>query len=561
MNRDNKTIRDILHGRRQLEIPFFQRSYVWTEENWERFLDDMKNNSSDPKPYFMGSYIMKQIHTGTGAIDRQLVIDGQQRFTTLFLFAYVLLKKSGQLEKFKQRYHLDTDQKEICLKHNRNDAPIFNAIFDETINDNLKKEYANNNVLKAYEYFMEKVNPDDYHKDVLEYIYFVPIDLSPEEDEQQIFDTINSLGVRLTVADLIKNYLFSGKDDEKFYIETWENTFEKTKEIRDFWNTIIGTGANQRSILDLFFDSYLTMKSDFKFSQHDLFATFKKYLKKINFKDAKKTVIQEIMELAKLFYDNLDPDIVNEPTDSQTDITEKLNLIFFGLDTTTFIPYFLFILKEQKDDKNERNAIFKYLEKYLIRRMICKENNKSYKNLAQKLIRNKCTTLESLKSNLSLDSENMNMPTDEKIKDAMKENLYNNQAKGILYLLEVSLRDPKDSTQLLELKKYDLEHIMPINWDISSWPLNEGYNEDERNKYIQMLGNKTILNGRLNKTIKNKEWNIKKNGKGKYKGFLQHAKGLKTFQFENIENWNEKEIEKRNQQLYEQICQAWPEEK
>lgn len=559
MNRDNKTIRDILHGRRQLEIPFFQRSYVWTETNWERFLDDMKNNSINPKPYFMGAYIMKQIHTGTGAVDRQLVIDGQQRFTTLFLFAYVLLKKSGQLNRFEQRYHLDTDQKEICLKHNRNDAPIFNAIFADKLDENLKKKYENNNVLKAYQYFMDNVNPSEYHKDILEYIYFVPIDLSPDEDEQQIFDTINSLGVRLTVADLIKNYLFSGKDDEKFYIATWEDTFEKTKETRDFWSTIIGTGANQRSILDLFFDSYLTIKSDYKFSQHDLFATFKKYLKEINFKDNKQEIIQDIMEFAKLFQDNLDPDIIAETTNNQTDIIDKLNIIFFGLETTTFIPYFLYVLKEQENE-TERQAIFSYLEKYLIRRMICKASNKSYKNLAQKLVRNKCNTLESLKANLSLDNENLTMPNNFSIKKALEEkDLSNNQAKGILYLLEIHLRGNMDSTQLLGLKKYDLEHIMPIKWE--KWPLAENVSTDDRKAHINMLGNKTILNGHLNKTIKNEVWNIKKKGNNKHPGLEKCAKGLKTFLFENIENWNEKEIENRNKQLYDQIQQAWPEDK
>lgn len=550
-----KHILDVINSSRYLKIPFFQRSYVWEEENWKRFLDDMKAISKNKQnTYFMGSYIIKkEDNTVADGPETRLVIDGQQRFTTIILFLFVLYKKLNNVEEFKKHFFV---QGNICLLHNHNDKEIFeNILNEEEFNP---EDYADRNILKAYNYFMNNIKVEDYALNAILYrlVCFTAIELERDDDEQQVFDTINSLGVRLTVADLIKNYLFSGEGDEKLYNKTWEKTFENTN---NFWNTIIGTGANQRTILDLFFDSYLTIQSDFKFSQHDLFATFKKYLKEINFKDNKQEIIQDIMEFAKLFQDNLDPDIIAETTNNQTDIIDKLNIIFFGLETTTFIPYFLYVLKEQENE-TERQAIFSYLEKYLIRRMICKASNKSYKNLAQKLVRNKCNTLESLKANLSLDNENLTMPNNFSIKKALEEkDLSNNQAKGILYLLEIHLRGNMDSTQLLGLKKYDLEHIMPIKWE--KWPLAENVSTDDREAHITMLGNKTILNGHLNKTIKNEVWNIKKKGNNKHPGLEKCAKGLKTFLFENIENWNEKEIENRNKQLYDQIQQAWPEDK
>lgn len=552
-----KHILDVMNQGGYLKIPFFQRSYVWEEENWKRFLDDMKDISKNRRSYFMGSYIIKKEDSkeADGPLTR-LLIDGQQRFTTIILFFFVLYKKLNNIEEFKKNFFVKGN---ICLIHNHNDREIFEDILNDKKID--VEKYDDNNILKAYNYFIKNINAEEYALDAILYslVCFTAIELEHDDDEQQVFDTINSLGVKLTVADLIKNHLFSDVNDEKLYKQTWKKTFEESKENIDFWETTIGTGSNQRTILDLFFDSYLTIKSDLKFSQHDLFSTFKQYLKGIKFKEHKHKVIEDIMTFAKLYHNNLHPDIIEESPSNQTDIKDRLNFIFFGMETTTFIPYFLFILKESYTSENERNEIFTYLERYIIRRMICKESNKAYKNLAQKLIRNKCSTLEALKGNLSFDNESMAMPTNKDIEEALLKNLYNNQAKGILYLLEIKLRDLRDSTQLSAFKNYDLEHIMPVHWDTTYWPLIANYSKEDRDKYIQMLGNKTILNGRLNKTIKNQEWSIKKNGNGKFTGLSQHAKGLKTFQFEDIGNWNESYIEKRNNQLYKQICEVWPE--
>ena len=84
------------------EIPYYQRAYVWEEENWKRFLEDMENISLIEKPYFIGSLILKQKETETGSKygDVRVVIDGQQRLTTITVFFKVLSLKRNRPQIF-----------------------------------------------------------------------------------------------------------------------------------------------------------------------------------------------------------------------------------------------------------------------------------------------------------------------------------------------------------------------------------------------------------------------------------------------------------------------------
>lgn len=205
MDAGKRTINDIFNGNRILEIPFFQRAYVWGEDQWERLLEDMESVSLTNKPYFLGSLILKQQPTNTANDlgDVRTVIDGQQRLTTLNLFFKVLCLKNGQEKLFNRIFRLiNTDS--MALLHNHNDIKIFNKILDLTDLKELKDFEHNDNIVRAYSYFKENIDPSKFNvQNILSRILFVGIDLNSDEDEQQIFDTINSLGVRLTTAELL----------------------------------------------------------------------------------------------------------------------------------------------------------------------------------------------------------------------------------------------------------------------------------------------------------------------------------------------------------------------
>ena len=370
MDAGKRTINDIFNGNRILEIPFFQRAYVWGIDQWERLLEDMEHVSQTNKPYFLGSVILKQQPTNTGnrVGDIRTVIDGQQRLTTLNIFFKVLCLKINQNSTFERIFKLINN--DIALLHNHNDIDAFNTILNLS---ELKDIIGNENITLAYRYFKDNLNPEklDFNN-ILSKVLFVGIDLDENEDEQQIFDTINSLGVKLTTAELLKNYFFN-RDEISTYNTYWKNVFEKDDETKYYWDREITTGRLKRAFIDLFFFSYLQIKIQDKalnvktedkieFAKvEQLFESYKSFIKDYLNND-KKSILTEIKDYALLFQENFDYDIVeNELTDNPG--IERINAIIFGLDTSTLIPYVLYILKNVSND-NERNQLFElYNEK------------------------------------------------------------------------------------------------------------------------------------------------------------------------------------------------------
>ena len=139
MEANKKKIKDIIKNTIILRIPFFQRKYVWEKEMWEDFLESMisasQKSENDPNDYFMGSIIIKQIDNGFGANDIGLVVDGQQRLITLFLFFKILCKQKNKQNLYSDRFYVldeceNNANKKIGLEPSREDIEIFNDIIN-----------------------------------------------------------------------------------------------------------------------------------------------------------------------------------------------------------------------------------------------------------------------------------------------------------------------------------------------------------------------------------------------------------------------------------------------
>ena len=135
--------------------------------------------------------------------------------------------------------------------------------FDRAINQDKPIEIQDyktkSSIIDAFNYFIRNIKPDNYSRiKINQNLQFVCIDLDEDEDEQQVFDTINSLGVRLTTAELLKNYFYS-KEDIKLYKKNWVGVFEKDDDTRAYWNQEFETGRIIRSMIDVFFDSYFQL--------------------------------------------------------------------------------------------------------------------------------------------------------------------------------------------------------------------------------------------------------------------------------------------------------------
>lgn len=568
MEAGKRSINDIFNGNKILEIPFYQRAYVWKESQWERFLSDMEYVSHNNKPYFLGSVILKQQLTNSqqSVGDKRTLIDGQQRLTTLNIFFKLLsLKKNDQ--ELSNIFRLRIKQNEIALLHNHNDINSFNRVLNLTSEIKLPDE---DNIFKAYNYFSENIDISKLViQNILTNIMFVGIDLGLDDDEQQIFDTTNSLGVDLTTADLLKNYLF-GRDDMQLYIDHWENVFEADEETKSYWDTEIIAGRLKRNLIDLFFYSFLQIKIQDKklnIKTEDkevftkaagLFNSYKKIIKKYSIN--KFELIAEVKEYAEVFQNKFDKKIIDSELTSNSGI-ERINAIIWGLENTTMIPYILFVLKNVTDVQ-EQNKIFEYLETYIMRRMVCRANTKNYNQLfSERLISNSILSKDELKLFIESKSDKVNfMPSDIELKEGFQNSvLINNQSSGILYFIETKIRDKqKHSTSLLGFDRYSLEHILPKKWENNWGKLSNEQDKANRNKKLLTLGNLTIITASLNSSIRDGNWDIKRNGKGIKKGLNQYATGLDTFsQYMTLPDWNEQTISNRADFLYNEAVKIW----
>lgn len=570
MDAGKRTINELFTGSKLFEIPFFQRAYVWDEPQWARLLEDVEELCSkpEPKPYFMGSVILKQQLTSSGSKvgDIRTIIDGQQRLTTLSILLKVLCLKTNELHKFDRRFRLDDDS--IVILHNHNDVHAFNKLMELKRPEELP---GGDKITRAYNYFLEKLDISKVSfKIICDYVTFVGIDLTADEDEQQIFDTINSLGVRLTTAELLKNYFFS-RNDLTLYHTYWKGVFEKDEETKAYWDQEVATGRFKRTFIDLFFYAFLQIKmqdADLRVKSEDknafsnvvkLFDSYKEFIHTY-LSGQKLSLLDEVKDYADVFRKIIRKDVSDRELTAQAG-TNRLDVIIFNLDTATLIPYLLFVEKNVPDDA-EKASIYEYLESYIMRRLVCKETTKNYNQLfGERLILNNILTRADLVSWISRQDDRVNrMPADSEVSAAFNSvRLTNKYATGVLYLIESKIRDRSlHATQLLGIGKYSLEHIMPKKWR-NNWKFSGGDVEANlRDATLLTLGNLTIITQSLNASIRDADWATKRAGQGDKGGLQKYADGIETLsKYLNLNEWDEATIGQRAKDLSMLALDCW----
>ena len=280
------------------DIPFFQRAYVWSEDNWSELFNNLTSKNQN---HFLGSIILKNELAAAGSVARFSVIDGQQRLTTLSI---LLRACYDHIVKNAASYNYDESDVKTCqvqmesilfvpeggikkklhvkINHSHLDKKAFESVINgELDTDDRWEKYVSlddddttSSIIKAYAYFRDAL--EDVSQETIDYLwelltvdkikFLVNIDLDVNDNEQAIFDTVNSAGVRLSSADTIKNLLYQryvellrAEDpttvDERAvseYEETWVDAFVSDESTNAYWETQRQYGRMKRSNIETF---------------------------------------------------------------------------------------------------------------------------------------------------------------------------------------------------------------------------------------------------------------------------------------------------------------------
>lgn len=578
----------------KVKIPFFQRTYVWDEENWESLLIELLHKRENN---FLGSIILKQLPTTSGEPKCLEVIDGQQRLITLS----ILLKVLYDLSEDKIRENIKTALSDILfyrddytsgeykikIECSRVDADFYEKVINGGLNNNppldpglINEE--SHKILRCYKYFYEslKTKSEDERKWIFNKILnvdnkmLVVIDIDEKDDEQAIFDTLNTAGVRLTTAEIIKNALFqkviqvyADKNDAiGLYNKTWEKTFLCDEDTIKYWDTERLTGRLKRDNIEILLHCIGVIKGFFDPDKHtlsDLSKLYKEQIKDMNSKEDVKNFIEEIIKYANIYKEKF-PAFDNSTLFSFEDSINRLFHILEVLQMSTFHPFILYVFNNDNDEDSVKRKLA-MLEKFIIRRMIAQHETKNYNKYCKEFIKNSSSIIDKL-----------NETTDEDVLNGLKK-ISNKDASLLLFWVELYRRSKDNRYDTKELKyTYSLEHIMPQKWE-EHWKempqkykpdgteMNEEEAKKDRNEKIYWIGNMTLLKSDLNRDLRNYSFEKKMEGEGRKKGIKAYA-DLSITKDDIVEpydrgdkNWNEEKIKERTEKIAKEIKEIWGE--
>lgn len=573
INANKELLNSFFSNNLQYVVPFFQRAYVWNNDNWDilwehinriadKTLDNCKNE------HFIGTLITKQRLSNVIGENKLDLIDGQQRLTTFsLLIKAIATKASGQglYSKLKEKtnelvvFENSKGIKFIRVEHSQNDKEYFKAIMlDQNLSLLINQEHK---ILKCYRYFLVKLeNHTDEQLDNLKTIILCNIPvismlLAAGDDEQEIFDTINSLGVRLTTGELLKNFIFTDGVIKAKYDILWKPVFEDDEEQILFWNKPKTSGRIIRTNIEVLLYCYLIIQKKTAVELEKLFGEYKNWLQGKT-SEEKISFLEELNEYAAIYFNFPEGTELNEIDFSQEE--ERFFHIIENLEITTVYPLILYIYN-QVSDKDTRLQLLKILESYLVRRNVCRLTTKNYNNLfiqiIGKLIDLKSVTVENLKAVLLGFTEDTNkFPSDQEFTTAFSDEAISNaNAREILFCISLYLiYNPKNDIKKLSSSSYSTEHMLPQKWE-TNWS-KKGMDEAtkiQRNKKLKTLGNLTLVTKSLNSSMKNASWDKKKIELKKF-SLLK----ITTDYLDNAE-WDEIKIDGRASYLATKALEIW----
>lgn len=542
---------------KQFVIPIYQRVYSWEKEQCKQLWDDIiKTGGNDQiEGHFIGSIVF--VHDGiyTTNYNELLIIDGQQRLTTIMFLFIALRNYLNDEDELLEKFSRQKIQNRYLINSNEKGDKKFKLILSEPDRDTLlslidenrrKPSEPSLKIMENFKLFEEWIRKNT---DKLETIFkgldklmVVEISLERGKDNPQlIFESMNSTGKDLTQTDLIRNYILMGLEPEKqkvFYKKYWRAMEEDFKQNETLFNQFVR--------------HYLTIKTGEIPNIKKVYEAFKRYQQKerIEIEDLLKDLQKYCGYFCQIAFKKED----------DKDLNKALSFLV-DLERDVVYPLLLELYSDYSDgvlSNQDFIPIIALIESYLCRRAVCGFGsnvlNKIFPSFTKKIDKNQY--LESIKAHfLSLETTKGKFPKDSEFKNLfITIDFYNLKEKKYFFerLENFNTKEPVNT------KECTIEHIMPQTLT-EEWKRDLGENfQAIHDKYLHTIGNLTLTG--YNTEYSNRSFQEKRDmEKGVKQSPLRLNQSLKDLEVfgEKLEVFGEKEIEKRANDLADWALKIW----
>lgn len=557
------TLNKLLNTSRQFIVPIFQRNYSWQKSQYEQLWFDILRASKfkEKQNHFIGSIVYIDMGTPAGRPQQLLLIDGQQRLTTIsillcaikdYVQKFNLETKLINLAKIKNQFlynsdEIDEDRYKLLL--NVQDKETYIKLIDNTIFTVNKPA---TNIIKCYEFFYEHIEDFIKQDGQIDEIYagifklsLVSISLDKDSDNpQMIFESMNSTGKDLSQTDLLRNYLLMDLTPEK-QTRLYKTYWKPMEEL--FGEDIYKNDVNK---FDYFIRDFLILKSDTGYicKINNVYENFKRYYLDNNCE--KFAVLKDLFTYAK-YYACID---LLQENDNELKLYWQE---FKKLDSHVVYPFLLKLYDDYSRQiliKEDFKKILQVVISYLWRRAICEiptnSLSKTFATLYQAV--DKDDYVNSVIKAFVFKSSYKRFPSDYEVREKLQtKDIYHFRLRK--YLLEALEnyyhKEPID----LNTANYTIEHIMPQNIEHNLlWQQMLGEDWQEvHSLYLHTLGNLTITG--YNAEMSNKSFGEKVNGESGFK----HSHLKLNESIAQCDVWNKKSIQRRTNILTDIILKIW----
>lgn len=545
-------IYEILNGNRQFLIPVYQRFYSWDIDQCKRLWNDIVEMQRKGKAgHFVGSIVNIAEQAMPTGVQKYMIIDGQQRMTTLTLLLLALrdyaIKNPSDTTinarridnmLLKNEYESGDERYKLLLTETDRDI-LISLVEEKPISESIRSRLIENYIFFANKLADKEIQPAEVYESIGK-LQIVNITLDRAvDDAQAIFESLNSTGKELSESDLIRNYVLMGLEpSEQTYV--YEHLWRPMEQLFIY--------ETQGTVMDAFFRHYLTMKLSRIPKQGRVYEEFKLYHLNCEFGTIRE-LCQDLLEYAK-YYTN-----IVFKRNSDTDL-KKLYEDIIDLRMEVSYPFLLKIHHDCREGlitSDELKEILRLCISYVLRRAICEiptnSMNKTFATLKNYIRPD--DYLNSVKAFFVMQDTYKEFPDNDKFEGAFENrDIYNMRARN--YIL--SRLENFDNKAPIIIENYTIEHIMPQNKNLSlEWQADLGAEwQDVQKKYLHTIGNLTLT--AYNSEMSDRPFLEKMDMAG---GFKESA--LRLNKYVVLQNrWNQKHIQERAKELAKKAESIWP---